>query len=105
MARASELFGANDDFTIPADASHASGSGWLVDPVLNTGGVIIYTFSGFADSAVHAGFIGADKVDPTANAKIWADVNGGVSFSNLKLAPGIGLYVPETGNYLLFKYL
>jgi len=106
MASASAIFGgAGGDFTIPADASYATGSGWLIDPALNTGGVLIYTLVGNANSLTTEGYIGSDTVTPTNNKRVWGKADGATSLSKIKLEAGLGLYTTFSGNNVLFKYL
>ncbi|WP_020398987.1 hypothetical protein [Kordiimonas gwangyangensis] len=105
MAKASDLVGGGTDFTIPTDASYGTGDGWLIDPALNTSGVLIYTLTARGSAVSTEGHIGSNKANYLANPKVWSDVDGSVVLSSLKLAPGVGLYTTNSWTFVLFKYL
>jgi hypothetical protein len=103
MANASELL-SGPRFT-ELGSNSADGTGWLIDPDLNTNGVTITTLCASAEAGGHVGRVGSDKATPGNNRLLYGQtVTGSHSLQNIKLAPGEGLYVTG-GGAVTFDYL
>ncbi|WP_417456175.1 hypothetical protein [Kordiimonas sp.] len=103
MAKASDLIGGGSAFA-PFGESRATGTGWVIDPDLNTTGInvstIVCTPSHYSDIY----YVGGDKANINNNLIFYTGKADVLAICGLHLPAGVGLYVPGGDGAMTVTY-
>jgi len=108
MANASDFIGGGGGpaFTeLGSSEALLNGVGWIIDPVVNTVGINLISLMASASTAGNEVRVGGDKVTITNNKLLSTRSVADVTFQNIYLPPGEGVYVDVLRSNATFDIL